>query len=274
MPPAARDPHVAGATEPAVMIRSLLKKIAARPSGSPDQPRLPEGVRVYAIGDIHGRIDLLERLYQLIEMDLDDNPVSRMMEVFLGDYVDRGPRSREVIDWLLDGPKLAYKRVCLRGNHELMMREFLSDASVIGSWGQFGGLETLHSYGLKFRLPLDDGVHAELQAQFRRAIPPAHINFLDRLNPSASAGEYFFAHAGVSPSRPLSQQVEDDLYWIREPFLSHGRPLEKIVVHGHTPVESPEVEIHRIGIDTGAYVTGRLTCAVLEGANVRFLMTA
>jgi serine/threonine protein phosphatase 1 len=256
------------------MIKSLLKRFA-KPSGS-DQvvaPRLPDGVRIYAFGDVHGRVDLLEQLYGQVRKDLEDRPVDKAMEVFLGDYVDRGPCSKEVIDWLVTGQDVADKRICLRGNHELMMQAFLDDASVIRSWGQYGGLETLHSYGLKFKLPITDDAHDEIQAQFSNALPAEHLEFLRVLRPSASAGGYFFAHAGVNPTKPMNQQVEDDLYWIRDPFLDWGRPLEKIVVHGHTPVEEPEVEVHRIGVDTGAYVTGRLTCGVLEGNEVRFLST-
>ena len=255
------------------MISRLLNKIGLRSDARPSVPRLPDGVRIYAIGDIHGRVDLLERLYQLIEKDLKDCPLDKVMEVFLGDYVDRGPNSKDVLDWLIDGPALAQKRICLRGNHEVMMTAFLDVPSVIGSWGQYGGHETLHSYGVKIKLPMQEKDHLEVQEQFRTRLPDAHRTFLAGLRASAEAGEYFFAHAGVNPSRPLSDQVEDDLYWIRDPFLDWGRPLEKIVVHGHTPTQEPEVEVHRIGIDTGAYVTGRLTCAVLEGGDVRFLST-
>jgi serine/threonine protein phosphatase 1 len=256
------------------MIKSLLKKFA-KPSGSEQvaAPRLPDGVRIYAFGDVHGRVDLLEKLYGQVANDLEARPVAKAMEVFLGDYVDRGPRSKDVLDWLLTGPNLVDKRICLRGNHELMMQSFLDDASVIGSWGQFGGLETLYSYGLKFKMPMAEETHEEIRAQFRDVLPTAHLAFLKALRPSASAGGYFFAHAGVNPAKPFSEQIEDDLYWIREPFLDWDRPLEKIVVHGHTPVEEPEVMVHRIGVDTGAYVTGRLTCAVLEGGDVRFLAT-
>jgi serine/threonine protein phosphatase 1 len=255
------------------MIRSLLSRLGPKRPPAPQEQRLPAGVRVYAIGDVHGRADLLERLYDLIQADLKDSPAHRVMEVFLGDYVDRGPNSSDVINWMLQGPKLAHKRICLRGNHELMMQAFLDDASVIGSWGQYGGFETLYSYGIRVKLPIAEDMHEEVQRAFRGALPPAHGEFLRGLRAMASAGGYYFAHAGVNPARPLADQVEDDLYWIREPFLSHGRALEKIVVHGHTPSEQPEIEVHRIGIDTGAYVTGRLTCAVLEGAEVRFLST-
>jgi serine/threonine protein phosphatase 1 len=255
------------------MIRSLLSRLGQARPAAPREERLPPGVRVYAIGDVHGRADLLDRLYAEIAADLKARPAEKVMEVFLGDYVDRGPNSKDVIDWMLTGPRVAHKRICLRGNHELMMQAFLEDASVIGSWGQFGGLETLYSYGVKVKLPLGEHLYQEVQQAFRAALPESHAEFLRSLRPMASVGGYFFAHAGVNPAKPLAVQIESDLYWIREPFLRHHRRLEKVVVHGHTPVEEPEVEVHRIGIDTGAYITGRLTCAVLDGSEVSFLST-
>lgn len=245
-------------------------------SGSEEQPspvRLPEGVRVYAVGDVHGRADLLLRLHELMREDREARPVDRAVEVFLGDYVDRGPQSRQVIDWMLEDKLVGDKRICLRGNHELMMQAFVEDSSVLGSWGQYGGLETLYSYGLSIRLPVSPEAHDQVQEQFRASLPLQHLGFLRSLRPMASLGGYFFAHAGVDPHKALADQVEDDLYWIREPFLDFNKPLEKMVVHGHTPAERPEHLVHRIGVDTGAYISGRLTCAVLEGAEVRFLKT-
>jgi serine/threonine protein phosphatase 1 len=154
------------------MVLASIKKMFSGTNAEPAaQPRLPEGVRIYAIGDVHGRVDLLERLYGLMQEDRKQHPVAKTMEVMLGDYVDRGPRSKDVIDWLLTGPNLADKRICLRGNHELMMQAFLDDASVIGSWGQYGGLETLYSYGLKFKMPIAEEAHEEIQAQLRDALP-------------------------------------------------------------------------------------------------------
>ena len=140
------------------MIRSLLSRLGPKRPAAPQEQRLPDGVRVYAIGDVHGRADLLERLYALIHADLEDSPAEKVMEVFLGDYVDRGSNSSDVIGWMLEGPRLAHKRICLRGNHELMMQAFLDDASVLGSWGQYGGLETLYSYGVRVKLPLEGEV--------------------------------------------------------------------------------------------------------------------
>jgi serine/threonine protein phosphatase 1 len=256
------------------MIGGFFRKLAgsARETAS-REPRLPPGVRIYAIGDIHGRLDLIERLYEKIEADRAQNPIDKTVEVFLGDYVDRGPSSKGVLDWLIAGPNSSSKRVTLQGNHELFLMEFLNDASVIGSWGQYGGLETLYSYGLRFKMPLGEDQWEDVQAQLRKVMPSQHLAFLRSCVLSSAMGGYFFAHAGVNPSVPLEAQVADDLLWIREPFLSYHKPLAKIIVHGHTPVEAPEIEPHRIGIDTGAFVTGKLTCAVLEGSDVRFLST-
>lgn len=257
------------------MISQFFKNLVSKSkdAGQQEEPRLPSGVRVYVIGDIHGRIDLLERLYKMIEADRKERPVEHSVEVFLGDYVDRGPSSREVLEWMVNGPSVCNKRITLRGNHELYLQDFLTDAKVISSWGQYGGLETLHSYGLKFRMPLGQDQWDDIQAGLLDALPPGHRVFLENCRLSAGAGKYFFAHAGVNPNIPLDDQVAEDLLWIREPFLSYRSPLAKIIVHGHTPVEAPEIEVHRIGIDTGAYITGRLTCAMLEGNDVTFLST-
>ena len=257
------------------MIPQFFKKLVSKRKGGQqdEDPRLPDGVRVYAIGDIHGRIDLLERLYAMIEADRAERPIGHCVEVFLGDYIDRGPSSREVLEWMVKGHSICNKRITLRGNHELYLQDFLGDPGVISAWGQYGGLETLHSYGLKLRMPIGEDQWADIQKGLLDVMPPSHRVFLENCILSAGAGKYFFAHAGVNPKIPLDDQVAADLLWIREPFLSHDSALPKIIVHGHTPGEKPEIEVHRIGIDTGAYITGRLTCAVLEGNDVRFLST-
>jgi serine/threonine protein phosphatase 1 len=257
------------------MIAQFFRKLVSKQrAGKPaEEPRLPAGVRVYAVGDIHGRIDLLERLYAMIEAHRKDHPIGHCVEVFLGDYIDRGPSSKDVLEWMVNGPNVSNKRITLRGNHELYLQDFLGDPGVISAWGQYGGLETLNSYGLKFRMPIAQNQWADIHKGLLDALPPSHRVFLENCVLSAGAGKYFFAHAGVNPKIPLDDQVASDLLWIREPFLSHNSALPKIVVHGHTPVEKPEIELHRIGIDTGAYITGRLTCAVLEGNDVEFLST-
>lgn len=257
------------------MVTGFLKKLVLGrgANSSMQEERLPAGVRIYAVGDIHGRLDLLKTLYKRIDEDRARNPVTHTVEVFLGDYVDRGPNSAGVLQWFLTGPNRADKRVTLLGNHEFFLLEFLNNASVLSSWGQYGGLETLHSYGLKFKMPLSEDDLDRVQAELKVVIPAAHLQFMQNCQLSSTMGGYFFAHAGVNPAIALKDQVADDLLWIRDAFLEHHGPLEKVIVHGHTPSEEPEIEVFRIGVDTGAYITGRLTCAVLEGNDVRFIST-
>jgi serine/threonine protein phosphatase 1 len=163
--------------------------------------------------------------------------------------------------------------IALKGNHEELLRAFLDDPSTAASWRRLGGLETLNSYGVDV-LPLMRGKQYESAAAgLNAALPPEHVDFLASLSLSLTVGNYFLCHAGIAPAVPLAQQRAADLLWIREPFLGTRIRFDKIVVHGHTPVENPEVLPNRINVDTGAYMTGRLTCAVLEAGRVRFLAT-
>ena len=225
--------------------------------------------RIYAIGDIHGCLDLLERAIDAINRDIDENGPAALT-VTLGDYIDRGPASFGVIERLAANP-FPTPHVALRGNHEQHFERFLSEPPIAEHWRRNGGIETLHSYGV----PVADvmigrnyDVAAEALAQ---ALPAAHREFLRNLKTSHEVGRYFFCHAGVRPGIPIAQQSEDDLMWIRHEFLSSTEDFGKIVVHGHTPVAEPEVRANRINIDTGAYATGRLTCVALDDAGHRFL---
>ncbi len=225
------------------------------------------------MGDIHGRADLLRIILSMIASDLERNPCASAVEVFLGDYVDRGPSSREVIATLLSHPPVGDERHCLRGNHEQILLDFLAEPGVLLDWRRLGGFETLHSYGVtpRMSLQLDDAI--QLRDAFIAALPAAHLSFLRSTRLSQSAGGYFFAHAGIRPGTALEAQSPDDLLWIREPFLNSERNHGKIIVHGHTPSQEPEVMPNRINIDTGAFLTGRLTCVVLEGQGMRFIDT-
>jgi serine/threonine protein phosphatase 1 len=225
--------------------------------------RVPNGTRIYAVGDIHGRADLLTQLFSRIDADLAANPVERPIHVFLGDYVDRGPRSREVLDHLIDRSD-AHESIFLMGNHEMIFCEFLKKPEVLKYWRQYGGLDTLMSYGLKVPFNANAEQLAALSASLQSAMPVQHCRFLEELKLSFECGSFFFAHAGVRPGVPLENQQMDDLLWIREEFLQYEGGFGKIVVHGHTPAPEPEVRANRINIDTGAYATGRLTCLVLE----------
>ena len=233
-------------------------------------PRVPEGTRVYAVGDVHGRADLLEAVFARIDADLTTYPVMQAVQVFLGDYIDRGPRSRDVIDLLIDRRK-HHSILCLRGNHETFATQFLSNPSILGYWMRCGGVDTLLSYGVTPTVTDDPQEQEEIAAAFREALPPSHRHFLQGLALSFTCGDFFFAHAGVRPGIPLRHQRRQDLLWIREEFLLHEEDFGKVVVHGHSPTVNPDVRANRINIDTGAYATGRLTCLVLEKDDIGFI---
>lgn len=234
------------------------------------RPLVPDGLRIYAVGDVHGRADLLERLLSRIDEDLKDHPIAETIHIFLGDYIDRGRDSAAVLDLLIERAK-AHRMVCLKGNHEIYLSEFLENPGILGAWAQYGALPTLASYGLTPKINAGPEEQADLAAGLFSALPKSHAQFLAGLKLSFTCGDFFFVHAGVRPGTPLSRQREDDLLWIREDFLLHEEPFEKIIVHGHTPVKEPDVRKNRINIDTGAYATGRLTCLKLEQDQILFI---
>jgi serine/threonine protein phosphatase 1 len=239
-----------------------------------DAPTTPAGTRLYAIGDIHGRDDLLERLTLLVHDDAYRRQARRNVVVYLGDYVDRGGQSRAVIDRLLNAPLPGFEAVHLKGNHEDIMLRFLDDISIAPSWLSYGGMETLESYGVA--PPRPDAPPAELlraQEALKRNLPREHLDFLRRLRLSHEEGDYVFVHAGVRPGVPLAAQREEDMLWIREEFLLSHSSFGRIVVHGHTITRDPDVRQNRIGIDTGAFASGRLTALVAEGTDWYFLQT-
>lgn len=246
---------------------------------APHTYKAPDGIRIYAVGDIHGRADLLLQLLEMIEDDHVKRGAGERIIIFLGDYVDRGPASREAVDMLLnlraDGANVRF----LCGNHEWFVRDFLGDMARSALWMRNGGLSTLLSYDA----PLDDLQNVdwsdiENAAPFRdevaKLIPPAHLNFYGALETSARLGGYFFAHAGVRPGVALDAQSDHDLLWIREEFLESDQDFGAVVVHGHTPIPKPASLANRIGIDTLAWKSGRLTCVGLEGSDRWFLTTS
>jgi serine/threonine protein phosphatase 1 len=228
------------------------------------KPRLPDGVRIYAIGDVHGRADLLQSLLTVIDADLARSTPERAIQVFLGDYVDRGPHSRAVIDLLIARSK-SHETVCLRGNHEVFMLEVLQDPARLQEWRHYGGLTTLVSYGITPTMNPSADEQVELIEGLRHAIPSEHYDFLHELQSSFTCGDFFFVHAGVKPGVPLERQKDEDLLWIREEFLSSEERFGKYIVHGHTPVTAPDIRPNRINIDTGAYATGNLTLLTIQG---------
>jgi serine/threonine protein phosphatase 1 len=252
--------------------RARLRGLFAGPSGravAAARSSVPADTLVIAIGDLHGRIDLLERLWTQLQPIARKSDCRHRVLVFLGDYVDRGPQSAALVDRLLEGFD-GFDTVFLRGNHEETMLRFLSDPSVGPLWQDFGGIDTLRSYGIEHA---PGSSWADTRAAFALALPEHHHAFFKNLKLHHAVGDYVFVHAGLRPHTRLEDQSEHDLLWIREDFLESQASFGRIVVHGHTPTQAPEVRNNRIGIDTGAFYTGKLTALVLEGRQRRLVST-
>ena len=211
------------------MIWPFSKKVA------PLSARVPDGIRAYAIGDIHGRLDLLRDLHgQILEDSATAAAETRKIVIYVGDYVDRGPDSRGVIDLLLDDPLPGFEAVHLKGNHEEMCLSFLDQAAYADLWFPTGGWATLESYGVPIGSGrLDEETLLEIQGRFRRALPDTHREFLSNLKMTYELGDYYFVHAGIRPGRGLSDQVPQDLLWIRDAFTRSKADHGKVIVHGH-----------------------------------------
>ncbi|HYD31385.1 MAG TPA: metallophosphoesterase family protein [Azospirillaceae bacterium] len=253
-----------------------------RAEGGPP-PIAPEGRCVYAVGDVHGERRCLERLLAVIAQDAARREAEdgvRPILVFLGDYIDRGPDSRGVLDTLCGLAQAASAGTgaeChfLLGNHDAALLEFLRDPATGAEWLNYGGAETLASYGA--RAPVGTVGAARwraLRGALEENLPDGHRRFLESLKPMLILGDYAFVHAGVRPGVPLERQRPEDLLWVREPFLSSPRHHGKVVVHGHTVVEQPQVLANRIAVDTGAYATGILTAVALHGPHQRILASS
>jgi serine/threonine protein phosphatase 1 len=229
-------------------------------------PTIPAGQRVYAIGDVHGCLDELDRLLGHVDADDADRDPAETTLVFLGDLVDRGPASAQVVERVrqlaTDRPHVR----CLLGNHEEVFLQALDgDAKALRLFCRIGGRETALSYGLS-PAEYERLDYPELSAALQQLVPADHRAFLTACEDMVVIGDYVFVHAGVRPHAALTDQQPSDLRWIRDTFLDHERPLEKMVVHGHTITAAVESRPHRIGIDTGAFQTGRLTALGLQGA--------
>ncbi len=279
------------------MFRFLTTKL--RRTVSPSPRALPAGLLIYAIGDIHGRADLLRDITAQVQSQATTQtnfqlspqsasqlapesrsprdspaPTLRNLLIYLGDYVDRGPDSKAVIDFLLAGPPPGFEAIYLKGNHEEALLHFLEEPSFGEEWRHYGGLETLQSYGVKNVTSRIAGEGFErARDEFEELLPASHRTFLEGLEISATFGDYFFAHAGVRPGVSLDDQIEQDLLWIREDFVKWTGRFGKVVVHGHTITAEPELLPNRIGIDTGAYLSNTLSCVVLEGDTRTVLQT-
>lgn len=249
------------------------KKLSSLFSGSGKAPKasLPDGQRIYAIGDIHGRCDLFEALMREIEKDDAAAGSAETLVILLGDLVDRGPDSAGVVRLARKWSKQRRVRV-LMGNHEEMFVKSFEDKETLRHFLRHGGKDTILSYGVD-RKTFNTATIKEAQQIMRDAVSKKDLAFIDTFEESIRIGSYLFVHAGIDPRRAIGEQRKKDMRWIREPFLSHKDPFEDglIVVHGHTIRDEPEERKNRIGIDTGAYASGRLTSLVLQGTDRRFI---
>lgn len=241
-----------------------------RTKHDPVRPAMPPGDRAYVIGDIHGRLDLFEELIHAIERDdLESLPTGRTTVVLLGDLVDRGPQSAQVVararEWQASRPV----RI-LAGNHEEMFLDAFEDTAILRHFLKHGGRETIFSYGLT-KHQFNEASLEELQAMMHRLVPKRDRDFLASFEDYIVLGDYLFVHAGIRPEIALEDQQRHDMLWIRESFLRYPDPHSHVVVHGHTIFEEIDERPNRIGIDTGAFRSGKLTALVLEGQERRYL---
>ncbi len=233
--------------------------------------RGPDGMRIYAIGDVHGRRDLLEKMFRQIDAQIALKRPADHRIILLGDYVDRGPDSKGVLDLIIARKKADPRVIALGGNHDFGFLQFLETPTDAYLFTEYGGSETALSYGIKTDFSAH---HLMLGARdaLLRAMPPAHVDFLASMPRSVSFGDFFFCHAGIRPGVPLDNQNPDDLIWIRGDFLYHEGLHPKVIVHGHTPADTPEVLANRVNVDTRAYETGMLTALVINGPDKDMLV--
>jgi serine/threonine protein phosphatase 1 len=250
-------------------LRSLFNFVSR---GRPPALSVPEGRRIYAIGDIHGRRDLLDRLLALIDKDDAARGPARTELIFLGDLVDRGPDSVGVVERLMALRETRPVRFLMGNHEEVLLKAAAGDLRALRFLVRIGGRETLLSYGIS-EAEYDALDFDDLMALLREKIPAAHLDFLSGFESWIEAGDYLFVHAGLRPGIAVEDQKTSDLCWIREDFLSHRDSFGKMVVHGHSITEEIDERPNRIGIDTGAFASGRLTAIGLEGDSRWYLST-
>lgn len=253
-------------------IKKLFTTEAPVAALTPRSFSVPEDVRVYAVGDIHGRAKLLKKMLAAIEEDAHQHAATITYQIFLGDYVDRGMQSREVVDLLLAPPPKGHERICLMGNHEEALLHFLNDPNILRDWANFGGYATLVSYGIPIPESMLPGRLHALRDAFARAIPQAHLDFYKNLPLRTIVGDYLFVHAGIIPGLPLEQQKPEHLLWVRRSFLNYKGYFDHYIVHGHTPVTSAEVLPNRANLDISIAPQSSLAALILEGEERRLLV--
>lgn len=253
------------------MLKRLFKR--NKPSRPIDNASVPEGRRVYAIGDVHGRNDLLNILIEKILADNSGRSSAESEIIFLGDLIDRGPDSAQVIETTMQLKKNASAVRFLMGNHEeVYLAAVRGEEKAVRFFNRIGGRETILSYDITMKeyIGLD---MAQLTERMPSLIPQHHIDFVSAFENMITIGDYAFVHAGIKPGVALSEQKPKHLRWIREEFLEEDSPHEKVIVYGHTISDNVVEANNRIGIDTGAYESGKLTALVLEGSERRYLDT-
>lgn len=258
------------------MLRWLYRSKSTKTATSPTRDalcfRMPDGVRVYAVGDIHGRAGLLKKMLAAIDADAADHPASETIEIFLGDYIDRGMESNAVLEMLQARPAPGRSRICLLGNHEDTLLRFLEEPKLLREWGNYGGYATLAAYGIPIPASVNIDTSSQIRDQLRKAMPPSHLEFLKNLPLTHQVGDYFFVHAGVYPGKAVSEQSREHLLWIRDIFLKHAGSFGPYVVHGHSPVAAPDVRMNRANVDVSDAASPSLACLVLEGDQRRILL--
>lgn len=232
----------------------------------------PPSYPIYVIGDVHGCINELRNAEARIAADIEATERDGLV-ILLGDYIDRGPSSRHVLEHLVRPSELGLKRLPLCGNHDDVFSRFLREPDLYAEWLGLGGDQTLISYGIDLHHlnARQRGRSAKLSELLTEAVPVSHRQFLFDLPISLKIGDMFFVHAGIRPGIPLDAQDDEDLLWIREPFLTLGPQLPLLVIHGHTPSPEPDIGPSRIGIDTGAFYTGRLTVLKMDDGQASIL---
>lgn len=249
----------------------MLRRFFKPRSYKPPVASVPPGMRAYAIGDVHGRLDLLNIVLDRITRDLSSGTHDRVTIIFLGDLIDRGPDSAGVVERVYQLAQESADTRVLVGNHEeVFLRALAGDEKAMRFFCRIGGKETILSYGIS-EVDYNDASYADLMSMLRAAVPDHHRHFLAAFEDVIEIGDYAFVHAGIRPGVPLGEQQPADLRWIRDDFLDHTQPFERTIVHGHTITDQPDVCANRIGIDTGAYAGGPLTALVMEGDRRRFI---
>ncbi len=247
-----------------------LWSMAVEPGIHFSEAATPPGMRIYAVGDIHGRYDLLTEMHRRIMAEILRDRPDDWRIIYLGDYIDRGPASRQVLNFLSGSIATEPRVMAIAGNHDIGFLAFLDQPQASGIFANYGGDATARSYGVDIDFSSREGLmrgHAELV----KAVPEEHKHLLHTLKLSVTLGDFFFSHAGIRPGVPLEEQSSGDLVWIRECFRDYRELHPKLIVHGHTPVPAPEIMPNRVNLDTGAYYTGRLTGMMFEGKQKRLM---